>query len=220
MTTTKATATTEAAKVKKAMTAANAETKVEEQAVDRLTVADVQAWRTWLDAHESSSAGVKLILAKKGITEPTSLTYAEALEEALCSGWIDGRRNAVDARTFQQHFTPRRTASLWSRRNVTIVATLIEQGRMRPRGLAEIERAKADGRWDRAYAGQAGAEVPADLAQALAASPAAAVRFAELTRAQRYSVIHQVITAPSAAGRRNRIAKSLTRLEAPRSSDG
>ncbi|MGY0071895.1 YdeI/OmpD-associated family protein (plasmid) [Streptomyces sp. QTS137] len=185
-----------------------------EELTGRLIVADAQAWRAWLDAHESSSAGVKLILAKKGITKPTSLAYAEALEEALCSGWIDGRRNAVDARTFQQHFTPRRTASIWSRRNVAIVATLIEQGRMRPRGFAEIERAKADGRWDRAYAGQAEAEVPADLAQALAASPTAAVRFIALTRAQRYNVIHQVITAPSETSRRNRITKSLTRLEA------
>lgn len=185
----------------------------EEERTGRLMVADARAWRTWLDAHESSSAGVKLILAKKGITEPTSLAYAEALEEALCSGWIDGRRNAVDARTFQQHFTPRRTGSIWSRRNVTIVATLVEQGRMRPRGFAEIERAKADGRWDRAYAGQAGAEVPADLAQALAASPTAAARFTALTRTQRYAVIHQVITAPSGTSRRSRITKSLTRLE-------
>lgn len=184
-----------------------------EDLTGRLVVAHAQAWRAWLDAHESSSTGVKLILAKKGVTAPTSLTYAEALEEALCSGWIDGRRNAVDERTFQQHFTPRRTASIWSRRNVGIVATLIEQGRMRPRGFAEIERAKADGRWDRAYAGQAEAEVPADLAQALAASPTAAARFATLPRAQRYSVIHQVITAPSETSRKNRITKSVTRLE-------
>ncbi|MGV9558748.1 YdeI/OmpD-associated family protein [Streptomyces sp. NPDC003522] len=195
----------------------NTANTAKENPAGRLVVADARAWRTWLDAHESSSAGVQLILAKKDTTEPTSLTYGEALEEALCSGWIDGRRNAVDARVFQQCFTPRRTASTWSRRNVTIVATLIEQGRMRPRGLAEIERARADGRWDRAYAGQAEAEAPSDLTRALAASPTAAVRFAALSRAQRYSIIRQVVTAASGTSRRNRIEKSLARLEtAPR----
>ena len=179
----------------------------------RLTVPDAHAWRTWLDEHEDSSDGVRLVLAKKGTTEPTSLTYAEALDEALCSGWIDGRRNAIDERTFQQLYTPRRAASIWSQRNVVIVGALIEAGRMRPRGLAEIDRAQADGRWDRAYAGQSAAEVPDDLALALAASPTAALRFAELTRAQRYSVIHPVITAPSEASRATRIARFVSTLE-------
>jgi uncharacterized protein YdeI (YjbR/CyaY-like superfamily) len=181
---------------------------------DRLVVRDSQAWREWLDAHEDSSDGVRLVLAKKGSTEPTSLTYAEALEEALCSGWIDGRRNAIDAHTFQQYFTPRRAASIWSQRNVTIVATLIEAGRMRARGQAEIERAKADGRWDRAYAGQAAAEVPDDLARLLAQSPTAMIRFAELTRARRYTLIHQVITAPSETSRANRVRRFIADLEA------
>ncbi|MCP2031156.1 uncharacterized protein YdeI (YjbR/CyaY-like superfamily) [Okibacterium sp. HSC-33S16] len=174
---------------------------------DRLLVADAAAWRAWLDANESRSDGIRLVLAKKGVTEPTSLTYAEALEEALCSGWIDGRRNALDELTFQQHFTPRRRASIWSLRNVDIVARLSADGRMRERGQAEIERAKDDGRWDRAYAGQAAAEVPDDLVAALAESPEAATRFASLNRAERYAAIHQVITASSPTSRANRVGK-------------
>jgi uncharacterized protein YdeI (YjbR/CyaY-like superfamily) len=174
---------------------------------DRLLVPDAAAWREWLDVNESRSDGIRLVLAKKGVTEPTSLTYAEALEEALCSGWIDGRRNALDELTFLQHFTPRRKASIWSLRNVDIVARLSADGRMRERGQAEIERAKHDGRWDRAYAGQAAAEVPDDLAAALAKSPAAATRFASLNRAERYAAIHQVITASSPSSRANRVGK-------------
>lgn len=180
---------------------------------DRLVVADAAAWRAWLDEHEDDSDGVRLVLAKKGTVEPTRLTYAEALDEALCSGWIDGRRNAIDAATFQQHFTPRRKRSIWSQRNVALVARLIDAGRMRPRGQAEIDRAKADGRWQRAYAGQAEADVPEDLARALAASPVATERFAALTRADRYSAIHPLITAPSAVTRANRIARLIGRWE-------
>jgi uncharacterized protein YdeI (YjbR/CyaY-like superfamily) len=173
----------------------------------RLVVADAAAWRAWLDAHEGTSDGVGLVLAKKGTAAPTTLSYAQALEEALCSGWIDGRRNAIDGMTFQQLFTPRRRASIWSQRNVRIVADLVAQGRMRPRGQQEIDRAEADGRWDRAYAGPATAVVPDDLACALEASPAAAARFQALTASARYPAIHQVITAPSARSRADRIAR-------------
>ena len=180
---------------------------------DVLVVADAAAWRAWLDLHEDGPDGVWLALAKKGVDAPTSLTYDAALEEALCSGWIDGPIRRIDDRVFGQRFTPRRTASLWSARNVGIVAALVADGRMRERGLAEVERAKADGRWDRAYAGAATAEVPADLAAALAASPAAAARFAELNRQNRYAVIHRVVTAPSATARGNRLAKLVALLE-------
>jgi uncharacterized protein YdeI (YjbR/CyaY-like superfamily) len=193
------------------VTAGAADERSGSQPPDRLLVADAAAWRAWLDLHESTSDGVRLVLAKKGTTTPTTLTYLEALEEALSSGWIDGRRNAIDEATFQQHFTPRRKTSIWSRRNVTIVEMLIDSGRMRPRGHTEIDRAKADGRWDRAYAGQAEAEMPDDLAQAVAASPTATLRFAELTRAERYSAIHQVITAKNAQVRANRILKLVSR---------
>lgn len=149
---------------------------------------------------------------EEGTNEPTSLTYGQALEEALCSGWIDGRRQAVDAATYRQHLTPRRARSVWSQRNVDLVAALTAAGRMRPRGRREVERAQADGRWDRAYAGQAAATVPDDLAAAVAASAAAAQRFAALTRAERYAAIHPVITAPSAAARRARVAAVVARL--------
>lgn len=178
-----------------------------------LIVEDVAAWREWLDAHEESSDGIWLLLAKKGATSPTSLTYQQALREALCSGWIDGQSKSIDATTYRQRYTPRRKASMWSQRNVTLVAELIEQGRMRLRGQAEIDRAKADGRWDRAYAGPATAEVPEDLSAMLAASPAAAATFATLNGQNRYAVLHRILTAPSPTSRSNRLAKLVGMLE-------
>lgn len=178
-----------------------------------LIVEDVAAWREWLDAHEERSDGIWLMLAKKGATSPTSLTYQQALREALCSGWIDAQSKSIDATTYRQRYTPRRKASMWSQRNVTLVAELIEQGRMRPRGQAEIDRAKVDGRWDRAYAGPATAEVPEDLAAALASSPGAAATFATLNGQNRYAVLHRVLTAPSPASRTNRLAKLVGMLE-------
>ncbi|RII95074.1 hypothetical protein DZF95_02615, partial [Clavibacter michiganensis] len=135
---------------------------------DLLTVPDRAAWRAWLDANEETSDGVWLVLAKKGTTDPTSLTYAEALDEALCSGWIDGQTASIDERIFRRRFTPRRKASLWSERNIGLVATLTAEGRMRPAGIREVERAQADGRWERAYAGQASASEPEGLLAALA----------------------------------------------------
>ncbi|WP_084076691.1 YdeI family protein [Demequina sp. NBRC 110057] len=179
---------------------------------ERLTVPDASAWREWLDQHEDTSDGVWLILTKKAGAPDTTLTYAQALEEALCSGWIDGRRRSLDDRTFQQHFTPRRARSIWSQRNVGFVATLIGEGRMRPRGQAEIDRAKADGRWDRAYAGQAAMTIPDDLTAALAAQPGASAAFDALPRAEQFSHLHQVVTAADAAKRLARIAKVVERV--------
>ncbi len=177
-----------------------------------LTVADAAAWRAWLDEHEHTSTGVWLVLAKKGTLVPTSLTYGQALEEALCSGWIDGRKNALDAATFRQHFTPRRARSTWSQRNVGLVAELITRGRMRERGLEEIARAKADGRWDRAYPGASTIEMPADLRAALDAAPAAAATFETLGSTARYSVLHDVVTAANPTVRATRIARQVQRL--------
>ncbi|MFJ2506739.1 YdeI/OmpD-associated family protein [Arthrobacter citreus] len=192
----------------------------ERAAPPELVVADAAAWRAWLQENDDVSDGVWLILAKKGTRIPTSLTYAEALEEALCSGWIDGRRNTVDSATFRQHFTPRRARSLWSKRNVELVAGLIQAGRMRVRGQAEIDRAQADGRWDRAYGGPAALEVPADLDAALAAAPDAAAAFAGLGRSARYPILHQVVTAPNDAVRAARIARQVARLaDGPLSAD-
>jgi uncharacterized protein YdeI (YjbR/CyaY-like superfamily) len=183
-------------------------------ATTELIVADAAAWRAWLDANEDASDGVWLVLAKKGTTEPTSLSYAQAVDEALCSGWIDGQKRSRDETTFIERFTPRRSASLWSQRNIGLVEALIAEGRMRARGHAEIERAKSDGRWERAYASSRTAAIPEDLAAALEVSTAAAATFATLNAANRYSVIHRIITAPSATSRGNRLAKLIGMLEA------
>ncbi len=177
-----------------------------------LVVADAAAWRAWLDAHESATEGVWLVLAKKGTVDPRSLTYAQALDEALCSGWIDGQKRRGDDATFQQRFTPRRSRSLWSRRNIEHVARLVAEGRLRPAGQAEVDRARADGRWDRAYAGSATAETPADLLAALDAAPGARDRFDALNRQERYSVLHPVMTAPSTTTRAARIARAVAAL--------
>lgn len=182
---------------------------------EELTVPDSAAWRAWLDKNEYTSDGVWLTLAKKGTRTPTSLTYAQALDEALCSGWIDGRRKAVDATTYRQHFTPRRARSLWSQRNIDLVTALADTGRLRERGRAEIERARADGRWDRAYAGAAAMEVPDDLLNALRDSPTAEATFQALERSARYRILLDVTTARTDALRVGRIARHITRLSPP-----
>ncbi|MBA8815548.1 uncharacterized protein YdeI (YjbR/CyaY-like superfamily) [Microbacterium halimionae] len=179
---------------------------------DDLTVRDADAWRSWLNEHEDTSDGVWLTLSKKGSYVPTSLTYAQALDEALCSGWIDGRKNAVDAATYRQHFTPRRPRSMWSQRNVELVAGLIARGRMRARGFAEIERAQADGRWDRAYAGSATIDVPEDLLSALRDQPGAEAAFLTLSRSARYPILLDVVNARTDAVRAARIARHVAQL--------
>jgi len=171
-----------------------------------LVVADQAAWSRWLEAHATSSDGVRLVLAKKGVEDPTSLTYAQALDEALCHGWVDGVRNRRDESSFLQRFTPRRRRSIWSQRNVDHVARLVAEGRMRPGGTAEVERARADGRWDAAYPGQADSTVPEDLAAALAANPAAAAMFETLSGQNRYAVLHRTGQAKRADTRARRIA--------------
>lgn len=178
-----------------------------------LIVADVAAWRSWLDAHEDEPDGAWLVLAKKGRPAPTTLTYDEALLEALCSGWIDGQVRGRDADTHLQRFTPRRSRSPWSERNTQLVQQLSDQGRMRPRGQAEIDRAKADGRWDRAYAGSATAEVPEDLTSALAAAGASDA-FAALSRGERFTILYGLMTAATPATRANRLARAVEKLGA------
>lgn len=180
-----------------------------------LTVADSAEWRAWLDKHHGEPTGVWLVLARKGTTDPTSLTYAQALEEALCYGWIDGqaRRGDLNAEhTYGQRFTPRRARSPWSERNVGIVARLASEGRMHPAGVAEIERAKADGRWEAAYAGPAVIEVPADLKVALAAEPRASAMFEILTSQNRYAVLYRVHGAKRADTRARRIEQFVAML--------
>lgn len=114
---------------------------------DVLTLKDASAWKKWLEEHEDEQTAVFLRHAKKGVSEPTSLTYDQSLDEALCSGWIDGIRKGYDEKTFIQRYTPRRKGSNWSLRNVGLVARLIAAGRMRPRGQMEIDKAKETGRW-------------------------------------------------------------------------
>jgi uncharacterized protein YdeI (YjbR/CyaY-like superfamily) len=170
-----------------------------------LTVADAAAWRTWLTEHHEGSNGVWLTLAKKGATEPTGLTYSQALEEALCHGWIDGQVRGGDAHSYRQRFTPRRARSSWSKRNVNHVERLTSEGRMRPAGIAAMERAKADGRWEAAYAGQATIEVPADLATALSLEPAAQAMFETLSSQNRYAVLFRIHSAKRVDTRARRI---------------
>jgi uncharacterized protein YdeI (YjbR/CyaY-like superfamily) len=177
-----------------------------------LTLDDATAWRQWLGENGQSTPGVWLVLARKGTTDPTRLTYAEAVEEALCHGWIDGQRGPRDEATFRQRFTPRRPRSPWSARNVAMVAELEAAGRMRPSGLAEVERAKADGRWDAAYAGQASMQVPPDLAAALAADPSAAEMFDVLTRQNRFAVLFRIHSAKREDTRARRIAQYVAML--------
>ncbi len=153
-----------------------------------------------------------LVLAKKGTSAPTTLTYDQALDEALCQGWIDGQVRRRDALTYRQRFTPRRARSPWSKRNVGIVGRLIADGRMRPAGMAEVQRAQTDGRWDAAYAGQATIEVPSDLAAALDAEPKAKAMFEILTSQNRYAVLLRIDSAKRSDTRARRIAEFVSML--------
>ena len=136
-----------------------------------LLVVDAGEWRRWLSAHHADSRGVWLVLAKKGTADPTTISYDEALDEAICFGWIDGQFGRRDSATFRRRFTPRKGRSPWSQRNAVIAERLIATGRMHRSGEDEVRQAKADGRWDAAYAGQAGMGVPEDLLAALSANP-------------------------------------------------
>ena len=177
-----------------------------------LVVADAAAWRDWLAGQHDRSVGVWLVLAKKGVTDPTSLTYDQALEEALCHGWIDGQVGRRDGTTYRQRFTPRRPRSPWSARNVGIVDRLTAEGRMTPSGLAEVGKAKVDGRWAAAYAGPATAEVPADLAAAIAAEPRAQAMFDILTSQNRYALIYRLNSVKRPETRARRIAEFVAML--------
>jgi uncharacterized protein YdeI (YjbR/CyaY-like superfamily) len=170
-----------------------------------LMVADAAAWRTWLNDNHAKSQGVRLVLAKKGTTHPTTLSYDEALDEAICFGWIDGQLGRRDSTTFLRRFTPRNARSPWSQRNVAIAERLSASGRMHRSGDDEVRRAKADGRWEAAYAGQSDAVVPEDLARALAANPRAQAMFQTLTSANRYSIVYRIGSAKKIETRARRV---------------
>jgi uncharacterized protein YdeI (YjbR/CyaY-like superfamily) len=172
---------------------------------------DQAALEEWLDAEHATAPGLYVRLARKGSGVP-SVTYAELVESVLCFGWIDGRSQRLDETSYLQRITPRRPRSVWSQKNVAAVEALTAAGRMRPAGLAQVEAARADGRWERAYAGPATITVPDDLAAALAAEPAAQQAFGALDGRNRYAVLHRVATAATPQTRARRIAALVTML--------
>jgi uncharacterized protein YdeI (YjbR/CyaY-like superfamily) len=181
-------------------------------ALPDLVVRDRAAWRRWLWAHHADP-GVWLALAKKGTTSPTTLTYHDALLEALCHGWIDGQMRRGDDRVYYQRFTQRRPKSRWSLRNTQLIDELTAQGRMHPAGLAAVAAAKATGQWDAAYAGQHDSTVPEDLRAALDRSPRARAAFERLTAQNRYAMLHRLGSVAGATARRRRIDEYITMLE-------
>jgi uncharacterized protein YdeI (YjbR/CyaY-like superfamily) len=172
---------------------------------------NAKAFETWLAQHHAASPGLWLKIAKRHAGE-ASVTYLEAVEIALCWGWIDGQKKGLDERHFLQRFTPRRARSVWSKVNVDKVAALIEVGRMQAPGLAQVEAAKADGRWARAYDGARTAAVPEDLTAALGAAPEAKAFFSTLNAANRYAVLWRIQTAVKAETRARRIAQLVEML--------
>jgi uncharacterized protein YdeI (YjbR/CyaY-like superfamily) len=176
-----------------------------------LAFPDQAAFEAWLEANHGTAPGLYVKIAKKGAGEP-SVTQQQVVESLLCFGWIDGRVNKLDDHHFIQRVTPRRAKSMWSQRNVEWVGRLVEAGRMRPAGLAAVEAAQADGRWERAYAGPATITVPDDLAAALAGEPAAQRAFDALPRTQRFAVLYRVHTAVTPETRARRIASFVERL--------
>ncbi len=169
-------------------------------------------WAQWLASHHASSRGVWLRIAKKGTVRP-SLTYAEALEVALCFGWIDGQKRRENADYWLQRFTPRSSKSIWSQINRNSALKYMKDGRMQPSGLAEIQRAQADGRWNAAYASAGNATVPADLQAALNANRKAKDFFATLNAQNRYAILFRVHTAKKPETRAKRIAQYIDMLE-------
>jgi uncharacterized protein YdeI (YjbR/CyaY-like superfamily) len=181
--------------------------------VNELIVKDRRAWSVWLRREHAKTDAIWLVLARKGVVDPTSLSRAQALEVALCFGWIDGQAKSRDDRTYLQRFTPRRSRSPWSMINVEAATRLIAEGRMQPAGLVEVERARADGRWADAYAGPATIQVPDDLIAALAERPTAAAMFEILTSQNRFSILLQTTTAKRPETRARRIAKFVDMLD-------
>ena len=170
-----------------------------------------RAFEAWLRKNHASSDGIWLLISKAGADKP-SVTYAEAVEVAICYGWIDGQKKAWDAHHWLHRFTPRRPRSIWSKTNRAKAEALIASGRMQPSGLAEVERARADGRWEAAYDGSRTAVVPADLEAAFVHEPEARNFFAQLDRANRYAVLRRVQTAKTPQTRAKRIATLVAML--------
>jgi uncharacterized protein YdeI (YjbR/CyaY-like superfamily) len=169
-------------------------------------------FEVWLEGNATESAGLWLKIAKKGAPEP-SVTYAEAVELALCFGWIDSQKRGLDETHFLQRFTPRRPRGRWSKINREKAEALEETGALRPAGAAEVAAAKDDGRWEAAYEGSRTAKVPDDLQAELEASPAAAAFFADLDSANRYAITYRLAEAKKPETRARRLAKFVAMLE-------
>jgi uncharacterized protein YdeI (YjbR/CyaY-like superfamily) len=170
-----------------------------------------EAWEAWLEKHHATSSGLWLKIAKKGSGIET-VSYAEALEVALCYGWIDGQAASFDEAFWLQRFTPRSPRSKWSKVNRQKATELIERGEMKPAGLQEVERAKADGRWDAAYDAQSTATVPDDLRRELEKNHRAREFFATLDSRNRYAILYQIQDAKKPETRARRIAKYVAML--------
>ncbi len=177
-----------------------------------LLFASKQEFETWLEENHAGAEGLWLKIAKKG-SGVESVNYAEALELALCFGWIDSQKRGFDEAFFLQRFTPRRPRGKWSQINRAKAEELIAASAMRPAGLAEVEAAKADGRWDAAYAGQRAATVPDDLRRELDRNEAAAEFFATLDSANRYAILYRLQEAKKPETREKRLRKFITMLE-------
>jgi uncharacterized protein YdeI (YjbR/CyaY-like superfamily) len=178
---------------------------------ETLPFASRQEWEAWLASEHTRAEGVWIKFAKTGSGIPT-VTYAEAVEVALSYGWIDGQAKGLDERFHLQRFTPRRPRSRWSKINRARAEALIASGRMRPAGLAEVDRAKADGRWDAAYDSPSTATVPGDFQSALDADPAARAFFATLNSRNRYAILHRIQEAKRPETRERRIQRFVEML--------
>jgi uncharacterized protein YdeI (YjbR/CyaY-like superfamily) len=176
-----------------------------------MTFESTGAWDTWLAAHHADSPGLWLKIAKKGAAGRT-ISYSDALDVALCHGWIDGQKGRHDDEYWLQRFTPRKPGGNWSKINTERAAALIASGRMAPAGLREVERAQADGRWEQAYESQSRVTVPEDLARALAANERARAFFATLDSANRYAILYRIGTAKKPETRAKRIDTFVTML--------
>lgn len=179
--------------------------------MDVLDFPDADAWSAWLEQNREDHTEAWLRIAKKN-SGLQSISISDALDVALAHGWIDGQRRSNDEVSFLQRYCPRRPTSSWSQVNVQKVEALTAAGRMRPGGIAEVEKAKTDGRWDEAYESQATAEPPPDLVAALDANPAAKVAFEALGRTERYMIILQLLKARTPEGRAKILNREIGRL--------
>jgi uncharacterized protein YdeI (YjbR/CyaY-like superfamily) len=189
----------------------NSTTRVMAMTESPLTFATQKAWESWLAKNQDTSTGAWLRLAKKGAKQPT-LTYAQALESALCYGWIDGQKQAESEEYWLQRFTRRSAKSIWSKINTDKAEALVAAGRMRPPGMLEIEKAKSDGRWERAYASPGNSTVPEDLQAALDANPEARAFFSTLKSRNRYAILFRIQNAKKPETRARKIEEFIGML--------